>query len=229
MNVGNTETPQAVLDELLKKYKSNSGVIFTQSNGELYFQHPYNSDNRIHAVVSHRHPDEAEKELPGIKKKLQQAADSQVAFYGNGLSTLPIWYTQFKSLGSKNTPYVVDMLNLDYLHEDTQRLLQILGKSKFMPKVSWKSDLESLLRSRDRGNIRLVQYLFGSKHLPHELKSINLAINCVGPPLSTIDEQISTLALNGELITTNPRVVIRGTNFQVSPLNGGGNIVKRIK
>ncbi len=150
--------------------------------------------------VTSRSLSEVESELPGITKRLETKV-GKVVFIGNGLSDAPLFLSSRYERGeTMYPPFIADALDYRQLMAE---LLSIEGGLKARgirsPFYEETSNLRRLLSAVDSGTLVPVNYRFGLGHIPCEIRKASLVVNCHGPPISTLAEQLALIAPAGEL------------------------------
>ena len=149
--------------------------------------------------------DEIDAFLPGAKERLL-TEPGKIVIMGNGLSIAPLEvYKIRQASGNTSDITVVDLLNYRVLLRDLDSLKHSLDTAHVsMASINIGSqNCRQLLDAERLGEIRLISYAFGSGSTPPEVQHADLAINVMGPPPSTLEEQLQCLNPDGELLSKN--------------------------
>lgn len=127
-------------------------------------------------------------------------ADS-IIFFGNGLSLVPL---DIKQRFPEKRVSIVDMVDFSELanfYLNNSDLINSVIKSY----PEYASDLLSffknaleLVEAEKRGEIRIFHHSLGASHI--DMGMYDLGINCYGPPIDTLDEQLMSIAPNGSIL-----------------------------
>jgi len=167
--------------------------------------------------ITKRPIEEVESHIPGIRKRLESET-GKIAFLGNGFSNVPLRYAKLFRKGQiKHPPIVADMF--DYIHflDDLLHLQESYTSAQIaFPFEDILKTVREIVELSYINCIGLVTYFFGGKAPPKELCGAQLAINCWGPPYSSLEEQLSILSKGGELY--NNFWIGKREGYQVNPL-----------
>jgi hypothetical protein len=153
--------------------------------------------------ITARTIEEIEKEIPGITSRLYSER-GKVAFIGNGFSNVPVEYALRQGHKLGEAPIIIDMFDYEKVYVDLKRLSIELAQ-KDVDRTFIEHNLKcvkEIFKAIQREHIRSVKYFFGDKKLPSVLQNCSLVINCFGPPISTLDEQLDMLMVSGKLYSS---------------------------
>ena len=85
-------------------------------------------------------------------------------------------------------------------------------------KIPWEASLQKIIRGIEKEELIPAYYFFGSENVPGLLQEADLVMNHLGPPKSTLLEQLTCLSVDGELwmshMIEDPRIIPQGFAFQ---------------
>lgn len=185
--------------------------------------------------------EEIEQYLPGVAKRIETET-GKIVFAGNGTSLVPDIVAQRYKLGHcSRPPVIVDTIDYRLLLDDLGKLEQE-AEVRRLPFVFFREafNIERLLALEAASHLAIVRYKIGSGVPPNALKGASLVVNCNGPPLSTLEEQLAMLAPGGALYfnlqsykgETNANLQVPDGNYSVMPNHGvheRGYIITREK
>jgi len=154
--------------------------------------------------ITARTIEEIEKEIPGITSRLY-SEKGKVAFIGNGFSNVPVEYSLKHDSRLEDTPIIVDMFDYEKAYMDLKRLSVEIAHTDIDKKFINHNLIcaKEIFKAIQREYIRSVTYFFGDKKPPSVLKNCSLVVNCFGPPISTLDEQLDMLMVGGKLYSSS--------------------------
>ncbi len=153
--------------------------------------------------VTARTIESTEEIMPGIQDRLDMER-GKIVFPGNGLSNVPLIISgKYDERIVKAPPVIVDILDYQLLEQELSRVKSELDTAGLGYLLTEHLDKLGALNGAHRaGKLLTVNYFFGKEAVPKELTNANLVVNCMGPPLTSISEQLFLLAPNGELYST---------------------------
>lgn len=156
--------------------------------------------------VTSRGPEELEKEIPWANEILSLET-GKIAFLGNGFSSVPLIYAKKYEEGKlSHPPIILDCFDYTLAREDFISF-KIHCEQYDLPLdpryARCFDNLFELCSEIQNKNLIPVNYFFGQNDVPRILEGTELAVNCHGPPASSLDEQLSILRVGGELCTNN--------------------------
>jgi hypothetical protein len=182
--------------------KEKCGVVLTHSSARGNEIRYAEASKHLGGLgVTDRNEEQFKMNMHGTHERLMKER-GQIAFFGNGLSSVPLRHAmRFKTGELHKPPIVVDALDYGLLADSFQDLGNICSQHgwqfPFQPQLL---ALQALLRQQREGFLVIVQHTFGSgKESPKCLQDSSLAVNAFGPPKSTLPEQVALLANGGEL------------------------------
>ena len=138
--------------------------------------------------------------LPGVQKRIQRER-GKIGILGNGFSEAAIDLAiQYQQGQFSSPPQVVDLFDYYEAFDDFRQLYHLCSRLHIW--FCGKNILDTLQQICyyiEEGALEQVMYTVGSGNTPNTLQQFNLLINSHGPPLSTLSEQISMLAVGGHL------------------------------
>lgn len=197
----NTSDPLA---EAVNNFEATSGVSIVWHPGMECFLtfNPSNSDSLIGGSgITARTGEEVEDLLPGITDSVLRA-NGKVDILGNGLSTAPLDFLKTAhARGQQLQLTLVDCFDYRLLRHDLtafQSLLASYGQHEAGLDFQL-SQCVKLCDALDAGELTALVHKMGSGPLPDQLLGAALVLNCHGPNMSTLDEQLACLAPGGRL------------------------------
>lgn len=194
--------------DIIKKYNpQESGVRFCYQQNTI--MKTAGSFNLYPPEITHiggigitdRHIEEIELSIPGTIKQLEEHnhdsynSKGKIAFLGNGLSIAPL-----SIASAKKPPIIVDVFDYAQLQYDLEEITSGF-KKHHMPNIFFEelSAIHAINTGISQNKIKSVRHIFGTTPVPRMLCDIALAINCHGPPATTLYEQLEILAPGGRL------------------------------
>jgi hypothetical protein len=148
---------------------------------------------------------ELEEDLPTITESLLKER-GKIVFLGNGFSDVPLLVAKRYQAGLvKVPPVVVDIFDYNLVLEDFEIIKDgFLSKniSSPRPMAECHAKVSRLVKAANQGDLQLIRYYVGSGNVPDQIKEASLLINCFGPNIRSIKEQLSMLGKDGELCTS---------------------------
>lgn len=196
--------PEHELREVFEKRNGPKPHYYTQENWDSYFEtwkkgHSYRHEGMTWPKLNSRSLESYDDEIPGIANKIKSET-GKVVILGNGLSLVPVEIGERYLRGLVQTPpVIVDLFDPRDLYTDLIRLKEMLDEKR-LPNP-WEYDLlnaQSLDDAIQRGAISYVHYFVGNGDPPPEIQNADLVINCYGPSLRSLEEQVSLLSPTGE-------------------------------
>jgi hypothetical protein len=186
--------------ELLRRVTLKSGLFFNYESASRSLHFAANKERLGGKGITDRYLDEIDGILPGIKKRVFQE-EGKIVIPGNGLSDVPCLLAERYQRGKLHErPVILDVFSYPTLLHDLNEINHVFEVNALLPPA--QSDVRSLtpiVEYIHSGDLIALQYYFGSGKVPSEAKQANLVINCHGPRLETLDEQLALLAPGGEL------------------------------
>ncbi len=151
-------------------------------------------------ITSRSSPNIGSYVLPGLQSRLQLER-GKVGMLGNGMSSLALEIAKEYEDGTlQEVPVLIDLFDYVALHSDLRRLHLTFNKLGLcFPLYSALNTVRDIATSINEEKLKLVKYCVGSGNPPPEAGDCNLLINSHGPPLSSLDEQVSFLVPGGDL------------------------------
>ncbi len=199
--------------EVIAQYHTKSSITFSYESNEFKKtlgmiqinspQEKTNNDAKNPTVgglgITTRSIEEINRLMPYVADELLQEK-GKILFLGNGLSCAPLSVAE-------NNPTATIIINdiFDYIliQQDLHNISKGLRHNELIDIFAAERHAVKAINAYIRtGQIHCCNYQFGKNNLPEELLDARLAINCHGPPFSTLDEQLQTLTIGGKLFRT---------------------------
>lgn len=202
-----TDEELAALNQaVLTVAPSLSGVKFDVQHFDysITLDSPFKGEFVGGAGITYRSIDEIEIIIPTVTKRFLRET-GKIIFLGNGLSNVPLTAAERHSEGElKKIPVIVDLFDYESLQKDFENIMENCRRNNCVLPLHLQPDYEiarAINQACQEGHLKTVVYYVGSGKIPVDLKSASLIINCMGPNFNSINEQISMLAIGGELYT----------------------------
>lgn len=185
---------------------SLSGVKFDVQhfNYSITLDSPFRGEFVGGDGITYRSIDEIERMIPTVSKRFLRET-GKIIFLGNGLSNVPLITAERHLRGKlKEIPVIVDLFDYESLQKDYENIMENCRRNNCVLPLHLQPDYEiarAINQACQEGHLKTVVYYVGSGKIPVDLKGASLAINCMGPNFNSINEQISMLAIGGELYT----------------------------
>jgi hypothetical protein len=219
--------------------KSGVGLIYDKIHNYLTLN--FKGQQGLGGIgITKRLTAEIDSHLPGLSKRLERER-GKIVFIGNGVSISPTGIARkYAKKQIDEKPIIVDVFDyfdiLDDLNEVNRRFFD---SGKESPVHTELISLTELVYQIRKGNLEAVRYFFGSgeEKVPETLKDSSLVINCNGPPITTLDEQLTMLKIGGELYANlqpyhgENKYPIVGQDYKLTKNDGSypGFIIRREK
>ncbi len=189
--------------EINSQFRPKSDVVFTMlyNANEITIDFSVAYKRGLGGLGITRRPfEEIEHALPGITNRYKQE-HGKIGILGNGFSEAALDLASLHRNGFvKDAPVVVDIFSYTMAHGDLIRLARMFEeRDLWFPCHTELETVGMIDKATQQENLRTISYFVGSGSIPCALNNFDLLINSHGPPLSTLDEQVSMLAAGGEL------------------------------
>lgn len=134
-------------------------------------------------------------QVEGIFPGLMNTGGKKIVFIGNGASTVPLYFAD-----AVHSVIINDAFPIKPLYDDLREIKRFsLQNNSPFPFLPIFESLERLLEGIRNGRLRKITHIFGTGNPPSAMGEADIIVNCHGPPISTLNEQLSLLDPGGSL------------------------------